>query len=81
MRDRWNALQSLMRSRPLPRGPQDAPPPPDDEMSVRRRALELAAIRDGANELARRADAVGLPLLGYLFACAALEAEKGNGAP
>lgn len=40
------------------------------------RAAELASIRDAINALARRADAIGEPMLAYLLDMAAVEARS-----
>jgi hypothetical protein len=43
---------------------------------ARERAEAAADVRAGLLHCARRADDAGLPMLGYLIACAALEAAK-----
>jgi hypothetical protein len=71
---RWyDGVRRLMRERPLPRGPQEVAAP--DDLTRRRHARECEAIGRETAALARRADAIGLPTLGYLLDIAALEAD------
>ncbi len=75
MAEWYRGLRRLMRERPLPRGPEEVAPLPDDEFTLHRHAGELAAIGAEARALARRAEAINLPALGYLLDVAALETE------